>query len=145
MTDMIENGYLRDLVKVFLCELHLNFKAKRGNYLSGEHRRIEREKKTIEAMVHIYCRAKHGMRSELCRECTEFLAYAKTRLDECPFQEQKSTCRKCLVHCYKPDMRENAKLVMHYSGPRMLLPHPILSLQHLWDGTKKPRKLAEKP
>jgi hypothetical protein len=112
--------------------------------MSTEHPRIKREKKTIEAMVNIYCKAKHESHRELCSECTEFLAYAKMRLDKCPFQEKKSTCGKCLVHCYKPDMREKVKRIMRYSGPRMLLHHPVLALHHAWDGRKKPQKLTKK-
>jgi hypothetical protein len=113
--------------------------------MTTEHPRIKREKKTIEAMVNIYCKAKHETHGELCPECTEFLAYAKMRLDKCPFQEKKSTCGKCLVHCYKPDMREKVKGIMRYSGPRMLLHHPGLALHHVWDGRKKPQKLSKKP
>jgi len=119
-------------------------KIKRELTMSTEHPRIKREKKTLEAMVNIYCRAKHETHSELCPECTEFLAYAKMRLDKCPFQEKKSTCGKCLVHCYKPDMKERVKRVMRYSGPRMLLHHPGLALHHAWDGRIKPKKLAKK-
>jgi hypothetical protein len=66
------------------------------------------------------------------------------RLDRCPFQENKSTCGKCLVHCYQPQMREKVKKVMKYSGPRMLLHHPVLALHHVFDGRKKPEKLNKK-
>src|SRR5665647_299109 len=89
-----------------------------------EHPRITREKKTIDSMVHIYCKAHHGTHGELCPECIEFKAYAFMRLEKCPFQEKKSTCGKCLIHCYKPDMKEKVRKVMRYSGPRMLLHHP---------------------
>ncbi len=103
-----------------------------------EHPRMKREKKTIEAMVHIFCKAKHNTREELCPECNAFVEYAKFRLSKCPFQENKTTCGKCRIHCYKPDMREKAKTIMRYSGPRMLLHHPILAMHHVVDGRKKP-------
>ncbi len=106
--------------------------------------RIRREKRTIEVMVKIYCHKKHGTEGELCPECAEFLNYAKIRLDKCPFGEKKSTCGKCLVHCYVPEMREKAKRVMRYSGPKMPLRYPMLALHHIWDGRKKPQKLAGK-
>ncbi len=112
--------------------------------MSAEHPRMKREKKTLESMVRIYCRANHKIHGELCPECTEFLAYARVRLDKCPFQENKSTCGKCLVHCYRYDMREKARRVMRYSGPRMLLYHPVLALHHAWDGRKKPQKPTTK-
>jgi hypothetical protein len=41
-------------------------------------------------------------------------------------------------------MREKVKEVMRYSGPRMLLHHPILALRHVFDGRKKPKKLGKK-
>ena len=49
-------------------------------------------------------------------------------------------CGKCLVHCYQPQMREKVKGVMRYSGPRMLLHHPVLAMHHAVDGFKKPQK-----
>jgi hypothetical protein len=112
--------------------------------LSSEHPRITREKKTIEAMVHIYCKNHHEGKTELCPECSELLEYAKMRLDKCPFQEKKTTCGKCLIHCYQPQMREKVKKVMRYSGPRMLLHHPVLAMHHAVDGFKKPEKLNKK-
>jgi len=112
--------------------------------MGGEHPRMKREKKTIEEMVKYYCKKKHGTHGELCAECTEFLAYAKLRLDKCPFQEKKSTCGKCLIHCYRPDMKEKAKTVMRYSGPRMIVHHPVLALHHVWDGRREPPKLEKK-
>jgi hypothetical protein len=112
--------------------------------VSEQHPRITREKKTIDKMVHIYCKAHHNTKKgELCRECTDFLEYAFMRLDKCPFQEEKSTCGKCLVHCYQPQMREKAKQIMRYSGPRMLLHSPGLALHHFFDGRKKPLTLKE--
>jgi hypothetical protein len=108
------------------------------------HPRIRREKKTIEAMVRIYCKNHHEGQSELCPECNELLEYAKKRLDKCPFQEKKTTCGKCLIHCYQPQMREKVKKVMRYAGPRMLLHHPVLAMHHAIDGFKKPEKITKK-
>ena len=112
--------------------------------MSKQHPRIKREKKTIDKMVHVYCKAHHNtQKNELCSECTDFLDYAFLRLDKCPFQEEKSTCGKCLVHCYQPEMKEKAKKIMRYSGPRMLLHSPSLALRHVLDGRKKPLTLKE--
>ncbi len=114
--------------------------------MSKQHPRITREKKTIDVMVHIYCKGhNHEVKevAEMCPECTSFLDYAFLRLDKCPFQEEKSTCGKCLVHCYQPQMREKVKQVMRYSGPRMLLRNPSLALHHAFDGRKKPQTIEE--
>jgi len=113
--------------------------------MTQQHKRIRREKKTIDAMVHIYCKNHHDTHGEICTECADFLAYAFMRLDKCPFQEKKSTCGKCTIHCYRPDMKEKVKKVMRYSGPRMIIHHPILALHHVWDGRTKPPTLKKPP
>jgi hypothetical protein len=110
----------------------------------SEHPRMKREKKTIEAMVRIYCKNKHMTKGELCAECAAFLEYAKLRLDRCPFQEKKTTCAHCPIHCYQPEKRQKAKEIMRYAGPRMLVHHPGLALHHVWDERKKPEKLPKK-
>ena len=100
--------------------------------ITNQHPRMTREARTLEAMIRIYCHGQHGTRGDaLCAECTDLQAYAGLRLDKCPFQEEKTTCAKCPVHCYKPAMRERVRQVMRYAGPRMLLRHPILALLHL--------------
>jgi hypothetical protein len=96
--------------------------------------RMAREHKTVEATIHVYCRGNHGTGRTLCSDCTELLDYARERLDRCPFQESKTTCAKCPVHCYRPAMRERIRAVMRYAGPRMLWRHPVLALLHLVDG-----------
>ena len=101
-----------------------------------KHPRIAREKKTVAAMIDIYCRDQHGSNA-LCAECGELLAYASTRLEECPFQEGKTTCARCPVHCYTPATRGRIKTVMRYSGPLMLRRHPILAIRHLMDRSRK--------
>jgi len=95
-------------------------------------RRLAREWKTVSAMLHIYCRDKHA--GNLCRDCQELMSYVNIRLDRCHFGEEKPTCAKCPVHCYQRDRREQIRVVMRYSGPKMLWKHPILSLWHLLDG-----------
>ena len=99
--------------------------------------RLARERRTILAMIQLYCRAQHGGQAALCPDCQALADYALQRVERCPFKAGKPTCAKCLVHCYKPEMREKIRTVMRYAGPRMILPHPILSLWHLID-TKRP-------
>lgn len=101
--------------------------------------RLQRETKTVEIMLHRFCRDRHGTEGILCDDCRHLLDYALQRLHHCPFQEHKPTCGACLVHCYAPGMREQIREVMRYAGPRMLLSHPILAIAHLIDGLRKPR------
>lgn len=109
--------------------------------------RLQREWKTIQAMVALYCRGRHGQApGDLCRECRELLSYAKKRLCHCPFQIHKPTCGNCPIHCYKKDMRTRVKEVMRYSGPKMILHHPCLAFLHLLDGLRKaPSPLYPRP
>ena len=102
----------------------------------NQHARIDREKRTVSAMVAVYCRRQHGGMS-LCSECGGLLEYAVQRLEKCRFQEGKTTCARCPVHCYKPAMRERIKGVMRYAGPRMLYHHPLMALRHLLDARRK--------
>lgn len=91
--------------------------------------KIEREKRTIELMIKIYCKKKHK-NNELCDECQELLEYAHKRLSFCKFGEEKSACAKCPIHCYKKDMKEKVKKVMKFSGPRLLIYNPIELFRH---------------
>lgn len=92
--------------------------------------RIAYEKRVIEKMIRLYCRRREGNRL-LCPDCRELLDYAFRRLDRCPFGEDKSSCKACTVHCYRPDLRERMRIVMRFSGPRMLLFHPLDAIRHL--------------
>jgi hypothetical protein len=107
-----------------------------------EHKRMKRERQTITYMVDIYCKGHHHTdNGELCKECQEFKEYAHMRLAKCPFQEKKTTCGKCVIHCYRPDMKEKVRQVMRYSGPRLLIYHPTLALHHAWDARRTPPTL----
>lgn len=89
----------------------------------------EAELLTLERMIALYCRGKHGRR-ELCAGCRELLEYSSGRLRRCP-HDPKPACRDCPAHCYGPEMRGRIKAVMRYAGPRMLLRHPWLAVRHL--------------
>lgn len=100
----------------------------------NEHRRMRRERRTLHVMVALWCRDRHGTSGELCQACQALDDYCMKRLDFCPFQEDKTTCVKCPVHCYAKKRREEIREVMRYAGPRMLLRHPYLAMRHLLDG-----------
>ena len=107
--------------------------------MPGSSARITREQRTIRAMVDMYCRAHHGTSGRICHQCRGLLDYAAGRLDRCPFGADKPTCADCTVHCYKPAMRDRARAVMRYAGPRMLFKHPILALLHVLDARRNRR------
>jgi predicted amidophosphoribosyltransferase len=98
--------------------------------------RLIRERNTLRAMIVIYCRGQHQSSGVLCEECEKLFEYAMQRIDKCLFKVDKPTCAQCTIHCYKPAMREQVRLVMRYSGPRMLLYHPLLTMLHYLDSIK---------
>lgn len=100
-------------------------------------RRLKRERKTLLAMIRIFCRDQHQSGPALCADCEALLDYATLRLARCRFREHKPTCAHCTVHCYQAKWREQVKAVMRYAGPRMIWRHPLLSLYHLRDGLRK--------
>ncbi len=116
-------------------------------------RRLRRERRTVEAMMGMYCREHHGPPSSvdsvatlggtrLCPDCAALLDYAGRRIDACRFGEQKPTCARCTVHCFRTAERERVRTVMRYSGPRMMLRHPYLAMRHLLDRRHTPEPAA---
>jgi len=90
-----------------------------------------RERKTITAMIALYCRQQHASAGEFCADCAALADYAAQRLEKCPFGDDKPTCAKCPIHCYKPERRAQVREVMHYAGPRLLRRRPLLAIHHL--------------
>ena len=121
----------------------IDFDALIGSLPPG---RLRREGKTAAAMISIYCRDTHG-KDALCPACTELLQFAAARLSCCPFGSGKPRCSDCTVHCYRgrPGLRESMREVMRYAGPRMLLRHPVLALQHLLDRFRTTRRSESRP
>ncbi len=88
------------------------------------------EKNTVSKMIRIYCRLKHKQQNLLCPDCRKLEDCAHGRLEHCPFGENKPVCKKCPVHCYKPEYREKIREVMQFAGPRMLFFHPADAFRH---------------
>lgn len=92
--------------------------------------RIDEEKYIIAQMIQLYCIKRHG-RKGLCDECAALKEYACVRLERCPYGERKDACKRCTTHCYAKKYKEQIKRVMRFSGPRMLLHHPVMAVQHV--------------
>ncbi len=99
--------------------------------------RLERERRTVDAMIRLYCRDHHAGGPALCEGCEALRCYADARLTRCVFKAEKPTCAACPVHCYRPDMREQVKVVMRYAGPRMILSNPALAIRHMIDARRE--------
>lgn len=91
----------------------------------------DKEKEIVTHMVMLYCKGNNHGSHAPCSECKELIDYANGRTDNCPFTETKTFCSKCTVHCYSPEMRENIKAAMRYSGPRMLLHNPVMAIKYI--------------
>lgn len=102
------------------------------------------EKGVVACMIALYCRRKHHTRQGLCPDCAALEAYARQRSDHCPFMQTKTFCSNCAVHCYRPDMREKIRAVMRFSGPRMLLVHPVLAVRHLLESRRERTRILKK-
>lgn len=98
----------------------------------------QKDTETIRAMLRLYCQGHHQQTGQLCSQCDELYRYAANQLSRCPFSGNKPTCTKCTVHCYNSEMKRRVKEVMKYSGPRMLLHHPLMAIRHMVQGLKKP-------
>lgn len=100
---------------------------------------MDLEKKTIEAMIDIYCKENHYDKNKSgtsrylrCPICDEQAVYALMKIDQCPYKENKPVCSKCLVKCYNVKHKDNIKQVMRYSGPRMIFKHPLLLIRYVF-------------
>ncbi len=99
--------------------------------------RIDREKQTVGAMIRLYCKLKHGSNGGLCGDCQFMWDYVQLKLGKCPFHDDKPTCLNCTIHCYKPAEKEKIREIMKFTGPKMLLYHPLLAMFHLFENRKK--------
>ncbi|MCG9480024.1 MAG: nitrous oxide-stimulated promoter family protein [Actinomycetia bacterium] len=93
---------------------------------------IELEKITVTKMIELYCAHLHSPNGgPPCKQCSKLITYVHLKLDHCLFGNDKPTCNNCTMHCYQPQMRSRIKLIMRYSGPRMLYCYPVLAIKHL--------------
>ena len=95
-------------------------------------KRIAREKEVVSKMIELYCHKKLVLR-ELSDEYKELMEYAHRRLDGCKYGENKPACKRCPIHCYKPEMREKIRAIMRWAGPRMMIYDPIAAIRHLFN------------
>ena len=101
----------------------------------------EKEKEVVSLMIRLYCKKQHGTKQGLCPECTALNDYARSRSDRCPFMEEKTFCSNCRVHCYQPEMREEIRKVMRFSGPRMIFYHPVMAIRHVIASQREARRV----
>ena len=94
--------------------------------------RIDREKRVVGRMIELYCKKRLDL-AEVSDEYKELEMYAYKRLDMCKFGDSKPNCKRCPIHCYKPEMREKIRAIMRWTGPRMIIYDPIAAIRHLFN------------
>ena len=94
---------------------------------------INYEKRIVGLMIELYCHKKHNTtKKELCADCASLKTFCHSKLDKCPFGDEKGACSDCGVHCYKNTVeRDKIRDVMRFSGPRMIMYYPWDSLLHI--------------
>jgi hypothetical protein len=91
---------------------------------------IDRENRVVSKMIALYCHKRLGAK-HIPNEYKELEAYAHKRLDGCKYGSEKPACKRCPIHCYKPEMREKIRTVMRWAGPRMIIYDPVAAIRHL--------------
>ena len=117
---------------------------KRNSKMNKTEKKRQKEQYVVEEMIRLYCWKNHPkekrQEGKRCPDCQRLSDYAKQRSQKCPFMEEKTFCANCKVHCYKPEMREQIRQVMRFSGPKMLLYHPVLAIWHLVCSKREAKK-----
>lgn len=116
------------IIILVLCKFY--YFTFRIDTIKEDGKRISKEKEIVQLMIKLYCDKKHECEEELCSECNELLEYAHKRLSYCKFGDDKSSCSRCPIHCYKKDMKEKIKEVMRFSGPRLIIYRPYEFIRH---------------
>lgn len=95
--------------------------------------KVDKDRKTLEAIGRIYCTAHHVGGKDaagLCSECRETVDATLARTQVCPFGHEKN-CQDCEIHCQRGDARKRIREMMAYSAPRMALRHPLMTVEYL--------------
>ena len=92
--------------------------------------KIDSEKEALRKMIYIYCNGQKHI-DPLCSDCEKLLDYSLKRLDSCKYGNEKPFCSRCSDNCYKPEMRNEIRKVMRYSGIRLIFHHPAMALKHM--------------
>lgn len=105
-------------------------------------RKRQKEIMLVSQMIKLYCHKNHTNRNgkELCDECQELIEYARERSEKCRFMKSKTFCSNCRIQCYSPEMKKRIQKVMRYSGPRIIIYHPVLCLKHALTGVIEKRR-----
>ena len=103
-------------------------------------RRIDKDRRTLEAIGRIYCAAHHDSlfkdSAGLCGSCRQTVERTLERTVSCPFGHE-GNCQDCDIQCQRGEDQRRIREIMRYSAPRMAFTHPLMTIDYL---RKKARK-----
>ena len=95
--------------------------------------RVDKDRKTLEAIGSIYCGAHHDGKKDdagLCPSCRETIDQTLARTEACP-NGHEGNCQDCPIHCQRGEAQQRIREIMRYSAPRMTFRHPLMTLEYL--------------
>ncbi len=116
--------------------------------LTGRHLK---DLKILASFIHLYCQSHHAeektlfhplpkelcsafnKKAVICPDCMAILEHGIRKRALCPL-EPKPSCKKCHIHCYKPEYRQKIREIMAFSGRKMLLKGRLDYLWHYYAG-----------
>ncbi len=99
--------------------------------------KIYKESEVVNLMIDLYY--KNKVNKDKVEEKEDLKKYCEFRLSKCPFKDNKLFCSNCKIHCYDKTHQDLIKKVMRYSGPRMMIYHPIVTIKHINETMKRKR------
>ena len=103
----------------------------------------EREKRTVALMIRLYCRKKHGTKKIFVPNAKHFRSMRCSAVINAPLWKPRPfaltavcivTSRKCV---------KKIREVMRFSGPRMILHHPVMAVRHVIESKKEKKRLEK--
>lgn len=85
--------------------------------------------KVLRSMLELDCEL-YKKKKVLCTSHNELFEYAIEKIEKCP-HEENIICQVCAIHCYSNERREEIIEVMRSTRVRMMIYHPIITMQHL--------------
>lgn len=96
--------------------------------------RVDRDRRTLEAIGRIYCSAHHepapSDETELCPACREAIESTLARTLACP-NGHDGNCQDCSIKCQRGEAQDRIRTIMAYAAPRMAVRHPLMTFEYL--------------
>ena len=105
--------------------------------------RTTRDRKILEAMGRIFCKAHHSGEKDpygLCPSCRETVEATLVRTAVCPYGHE-GNCQDCDIHCQRGEAQERIREIMRYAAPRMVFRHPLMTAEYLRRKAAKRKRL----